>query len=145
MPMEKMKTNRVLTGSTGEMWLGEHKLGNMKSVKATVEGDFEEYSVAGDFRTFWSYKGYKVSGTMTLQKVDSHVLSLMKNAYRTGEMPELKIITKLRDIQTGQSERVALTDVALTKIDLTNIDAKTLCTEEIPFSTVDYDVLEEIA
>lgn len=143
--MEIMKTNRVCTGSTGTAWLCENKLANLKSIKVTLEGDFEEYSVAGDFRTFWSYKGYKVSGTLTLQKVDSQVLRLMKDAYRTGEMPTLKIITKLYDIQTKQSERVALLDVALTKIDLANIDEKTICSEEIPFQAVEYDILEEIA
>ena len=143
--MEQMKTNRVLSGSTGECWLGEHKLGQLKSIKSTVEGEFEEYSAAGDYRTFWAYKGYKISGTLTLHKVDSYVLSLMQEAYRSGAMPELKIITKLRDVQTGQTERVALTDVALTKLDLANIDAKTLCSEESPFLATEYDVLEAIA
>lgn len=145
MAMETMKTNRVLNGSTGTTWLGENRLANIKSIKATAEGEFEEYSVAGDYRTFWDYKGYKITGTLTLHKVDSHVLSLLKEAYRSGEMPTLKIITKLYDVQTKQSERVAMLDVALTKFDLANIEAKTLCTEEIPFQSVEYDVLEEIA
>lgn len=142
--MEKMKTNRVLNGSTGEVWLNDAKLAQISSVKVSVEGDFEEFSVCGDYRTFWDYKGYKVNGTMKMYKVNSRVLTLLKDAYRTGVMPEIKIITKLHDMQTGQNERAALTDIALTKFDIASFDAKTLCEEEIPFQAVEYEVLEEI-
>lgn len=140
-----MQTNRVLHGSTGVTWLNDKKLANLKSIKTRLKAQVEPYSCAGDFRTFWSYTGYEITGTLALHKVDSQTLSLMKDAYKTGQIPTIKIITKLTDIQSGQSERVALIDVIFEEIDLANFEAKMQSGEELPFRAVEYDILEEIA
>lgn len=91
-------------------------MANLKKVDIKAEGQFDDVTVSGDYATYQQYKGYKVSGSLTFAKVNSSVMAKYAAAYKTGVMPDLKIVSKLRDVNTGESERAAITGVVLTTV-----------------------------
>ena len=138
-------TNKFLTGSNGYLWFNGELMANLKKVDIKVEGQFDDVTVSGDYATYQQYKGYKVSGSLTFAKVNSSVVAKYAAAYKTGVMPDTKIVSKLRDVNTGESERVAITGVVLTTLPLIVWDAQNLIDEEFPVSASGYEMLEEIA
>lgn len=136
--------NRILTGSSGNVWLNGQRLAEVKSIEAKITGNFEEVGFVGDYATYNAYTGWTGEGSITLQKIDSKVLALVGDAYKTGVMPEVKIITQLEDRNTGKSERAAIAGVVITEFMLAKFENKTLIDEELPFKFSDYEILETI-
>ena len=79
--------NRILHGNEGTAWFNGKKLTTLQSIEAKVAGDFEDINVCGDPSTYRVYNGYSGEGTFTCLKLDSDVVAMMAEAYRTGEMP----------------------------------------------------------
>lgn len=140
-----VNVNRVLTGASGYVWVNGKLLSQLKSIELKVTGNFEELNFCGDNSTYNRYTGFTGEGTITLQKIDSIVLDLVGESYITGVMPEIKIVTKLKDKATGKSERVAVSDVIITEFMLAKFEAKALIEEEVPLKFSKYEILEKIA
>lgn len=140
-----VNVNRVLTGSGGNVWINGKLLAQVKAIELKVSGNFEELTFCGDNSTYNRYTGFTGEGTITMQKIDSTVLDLIGDAYLTGVMPDIKIITKLTDKATNKSERVAVSDVIITEFMLAKFEAKALLEEELPLKFSQYEILEKIA
>jgi hypothetical protein len=139
-----MDVNKILTGSSGNVWFNGKIASTIKSIELKVTGNFEEVSVCGDYGTHNKYTGWNGEGSMTWGKIDSTVVKLMADAYKSGNMPDIKIISKLTDKSTGKAERVAVSNVVLTEFFLAKFEAKALIDEELPLKFSDYEVLETI-
>ena len=142
--METIGTNRFLTGSTGRVWYNGELMAHLKKIDVKVEGNFEDVTVAGDYATYPQYTGYSVSGSLVFAKINSSILAKYAAAYKTGVMPDLKIVSSLLDVNTQESERAAITGAVLTTLPLMVFEAKSLIDEEFPLKASGYDVLEEI-
>ena len=132
-------------GSGGTFWVDGEELAAVKSVNAKVTGQFEDVNVAGEFPTYHQYVGYSIEGTIVLTKTRSFALTKVADGFLTGEIPEVKIITKIENKLTKAAERVAITEVSFTEFDIAKFEAKALAEEEIPFKASGYEVLETIA
>lgn len=139
-----MAANRYLVGTNGAVWVNGEKFGNIKKVEIKVKGSFDDVNVVGDFATHSAYTGYAIEGTLTMQKVDSFVLKTLGNAFDTGVMPDIKIITRLTDKSTGKTERVAVSNVQFTEFDIANWESKGLIEEAIPLKASYYKILDMI-
>lgn len=136
--------NRVLTGSSGNVWINGKLAAQVKKVELKITGNFEDVNFVGDLATYSAYTGWTGEGSITMQKVDSTVINLLADAYKTGKMPDVKIISKLTDKNTGKSERAAISDVVFTEWMLANFESKALIEEELPLKFSNYDILETI-
>lgn len=136
--------NRILHGNEGTAWFNGKKLTTLQSIEAKVAGDFEGINVCGDPSTYRVYNGYSGEGTFTCFKLDSDVVALMSEAYRTGEMPTITIITALSQKGTNKVERVALSDVTIDEFYLAKFEKKAKVEEEVPFKFGKFDLLESI-
>ena len=141
--MPNVENGKFLHGSSGNVWFGGELLGNLKKIDVKVKGQFEDVNVAGDYATYSQYTGFSIEGSITLQKVDSMVLYKYKDAYQTGNIPPLNIVSRLTD-STGNSERTSLSGVVITEMSLINFEAKALCEEEIPIKASNYQILETL-
>lgn len=139
-----MNTNKLLTGTNGNMWLNGKLLATLKSIELKVTGNFEDVNFCGDPATYSKFTGWAGEGTVTFGKVDSTAVNLLAEAFKSGQMPEIKIISKLTDKSTGKSERVAVTDVVFTEFFLAKFENKALIDEELPLKFSGYEVLETI-
>lgn len=136
--------NRILHGNEGTAWFNGKKLTTLQSIEAKVAGDFEDINVCGDAATYRVYNGYSGEGTFTCFKLDSDVVSMMAEAFRTGEMPTITIITALSQKGTNKVERVSLTDVTIDEFYLAKFEKKAKVEEEVPFKFGKFDLLESI-
>ena len=142
--MDSFNPNRVLHSNQGNMWFNGKRLSTLQSVEAKVVGDFEEVNNCGDPATYRIYNGYSGEGTFKRLKIDSEVLKLMADAFQTGEMPTMTIITALEQKGTNKVERVAYSDVTIDEIYLAKLEKKSKIEEEVPFKFGHFEVLETI-
>lgn len=142
--MADFNPNRVLHSNQGNMWFNGKRLSTLQSVEAKVTGDFEEVNNCGDPATYRIYNGYSGEGSFTVLKIDSDVLKLMADAFKTGEMPTMTIITALEQKGTNKVERVAYSDVTIDEIYLAKFEKKSKIEEAVPFKFGHFEVLETI-
>lgn len=136
--------NKILNGNSGDVWVNGKLLAQLKSIELKVTGNFEDINFCGDSATHSKYNGWTGEGTIGMYKIDSTVINMLGKAYQTGVMPNIKIITKLTDPNTGKSERVAVTGVTFTEFTLAKFEAKTNVEEELPLKFSKYEILDTI-
>jgi len=136
--------NKILKGKDGTMWFNGSELATMVKIDAKVKGKFEDVNFCNDNSTYQSYSGWSGEGTFTCKKIDSTVFKMVADAYKSGVMPTIKIITKLTDVSTGNSERTSIEGVVITEFALASFEASKMLEEEFPFKFSKYDVLETI-
>lgn len=140
-----VNTNRILKGSSGNVWYNGIKLATVLKIEAKVKGNFEDDSYCGDNSDYSIYNGWSGEGTITIRKTDSAIWKDVAEGYKTGIMPDIKIITALTDIVTKQSERVSIEKITITEFDLVSFESKKMIEASFPFKFSNYDVLETIA
>lgn len=142
--MPDFNPNRVMHGSGGAAWWNGKKLSTLQSVESKVSGDFEDINVCGDPATYQIFNGYSGEGTFVWLKTDSDVVKELAEAYRSGIMPEITLITAQRQPGTNKVERVAYSDVVVTEFMLAKFEKKAKTEEEVPFKFGSFEVLETI-
>lgn len=136
--------NKILNGNSGDVWVNGQLLAQLKSIELKVTGNFEDINFCGDSATHSKYTGWTGDGTIGMYKIDSTVIKMLGKAYQTGVMPNIKIITKLTDPNTGKAERVAVSGVTFTEFTLAKFEAKTNVEEELPLKFSKYEILDTI-
>ena len=132
----------MFKGNNGTVWFNGKILATLTKFEAKITMDYEEMNFCGEYNTHHEYTGWKGEGTMSIAKVDSDVLKLLKKAIKKGEMPEIPIISKVSDSDTGKTERISYSGVRITELMLAAFEAKKPVEEEIPFTFDNYKVLE---
>lgn len=136
--------NKVLTGNNGNVWLNGQLMAQVKAIELKVTGNFEDINFCGDPSTHSKYTGWSGEGTLTMYKIDSTIIQMIAKAYKTGVMPAIKIITKVKDENTGKSERIAVSGITITEFTLAKFEAKANIEEELPLKFSNYEVLDTI-
>ena len=139
----KNKGNQVVSGNDSTVWVNNELWDDVKSVEYKVTGDFEDITFLGDARTHKKFIGYTGEGTLTMNKVHSRGASILAEAFKTGIMPDVKIVLKIENKSTGKSERAVLNDVVFSEFG-SNTEAKAIGEEELPFTFADYEILETL-
>lgn len=143
--MTKFKSNNQINGTFGTVWVNREKWLDVESFEAKVTINFEDVNMAGDLATHKKMTGWTGEGSITVKKVYSRGASLMANAVKTGQMPEINLVGKLADPDAFGSERVAINEVTFNEFTLMKFELKTLGTEELPFNFADYDLIDLIS
>lgn len=142
--MADFNPNHVMHGNGGAAWWNGKKLTTLQSVEAKVTGDFENINVCGDPATYEIYNGYSGEGTLTVLKIDSDVLVEMAEAYRSGIMPEITVITAHTQKGTNKVERIAYSDITVSEFMIAKFEKKAKTELEIPFKFGNFEVLEHL-
>jgi len=141
--MSDIKGNEVLSGNEGAVYVNGELWSNITKIDAKATAEFEDVDFVGDAGTKKRFKGYKVDGSMEMKKIDSRVSKLIANGIKTGNMPDIKIISRQGKL-SGQSERVALTGVVFPELTLIQLEAKAIVTESLTLSAESFDYLDQI-
>ncbi|WP_238899369.1 phage tail tube protein [Clostridium sp. YIM B02500] len=136
--------NKILTGSSGNLWFNGQLLATLSKIEAKVKGDFEDVSFCGDNATYSRYNGWSGEGTLTVKKVDSTIWKICADAYKSGVMPDIKLISSLTDAATGKSEKTSIEGITITEFMLAGFESKKMIEEEFPFKFGDFDPIETI-
>ena len=136
--------NKVLKGSGGNLWFNGQILSTLSKVEAKIKGNFEDVDFCGDNSSYSVYNGWSGEGTITIKKVDSAIWKLCADAFKSGVMPDIKLISSLTDASTGKSEKTSIEGVVITEFMLAGFEAKKMIEEEFPFKFGDFDAIETI-
>lgn len=142
--MAEFNPNHIMHGNSGTAWWNGKKLTTLQSVEAKVTGDFEDINVCGDPATYKIYNGYAGEGTLTVLKIDSDILKQLAEAFRSGLMPEITVVTAQTQKGTNKVERVAYSDVTVDEFMLAQFEKNTKTEQEIPFKFGNFEVLETL-
>jgi hypothetical protein len=141
--MSDIKGNEVLSGNEGAVYVNGELWSNVTKIDVKATAEFEDVDFVGDAGTKKRFKGYKVDGSIEMKKIDSRVSKLIANGIKTGDMPDIKIITRQGKFN-GQSERVAVTGVVFPELTLIQLEAKAIITESLTLSAESFDYLDQI-
>ena len=139
-----MVANKTINGTYGEVWFNGNKLGNCKSFECKVTGEYQEMDIAGRSGKYQKWLGFSITGTMTLIKLDSTIVSSILPYWKAGQNPTFTIVGKLADPSAYGAERISVTGVTLDEATLLSFEQKTVKDEEVPFKAEDYDLLDLI-
>lgn len=136
--------NEVLSGTDGTIWVNGEEWAELSGIELKVSGEFEDITFCNDYGTYKRYMGFTGEGTITIKKTQSRGMKIMATAFKTGVMPDIKIITKLTNKQTGKAERTVVKDVVFSEFNLAKFENRSIIEEELPLTFSDYEVLETI-
>ncbi len=126
--------DNAINGTGGEVWIDGELMAGIISLQATVEADMEDVPMAGEWVTDQKYMGYKISGTLKMWHIDSHLAQTVAEGIQKGVMPRLKVLSNLVDPMALGAERVELQGVKFNKVDIINWEANKLGDLELPFT-----------
>jgi len=139
------QVNKILKGKDGIVWFNGKEVALLNKSDIKVKGNFEDVNVCGDASTYQNYNGWSGEGTLSCKKINSDIVSIIAQAYKDGVMPDIKIITKLTDASTGQSERYSIEGVVITEFALGSFENGKMLDEEYPFKFSNYEQLDKIS
>lgn len=142
--MSKVKSNKVINGTFGSVWVNGDKWLDVESFEAKVTINYEDVNMPEDLATHKKMTGWAGEGSMTVKKIYSRGASLMANAVKKGTLPDINLVGKLADPDAFGSERIAIEEVTFNEFMLMKFEQKTLGTEELPFNFADYDLIDLI-
>lgn len=135
--------NKYLSGNNGEAWMAGEELGDLMGIDSKITFNIEESKMCGKQTTDYTNTGWTGEGSLKFQKTQSRGIKLLASAMETGIMPEVTIISKLVDKQTGKAERANLT-VIFTEFSPVKFEGQGLIEEELPFKIIGYKPAEVI-
>ncbi|MEY2353276.1 MULTISPECIES: phage tail tube protein [Lysinibacillus] len=142
--MGKLKSNRVINGTYGSVWVNNEKWLDIEEFEAKVTIDYEDVNMAEDPATHKKQTGWSGEGNLKLKKVYSRGAKLLAEAVKKGMTPDVNIVGKLADPDAFGSERVAINEVTFNEFMLMQFAQKTIGAEELPFNFADYDLIDSI-
>lgn len=108
-----MDSNKIILGTFGRVFINNKRIANIKSFELKASMNYEEIDVNGNLIKQYKYTGSSLAGTMEVHKVDSYNINLVKDAIKTGIMPDIKIVGELSDPNIDGDEAIEITNVYL--------------------------------
>lgn len=143
--MGKLKSNRVINGTYGSVWVNNEKWLDIEEFEAKVNIDYEDVNMAEDPATHKKMLGWSGEGTLKVKKIYSRGANLLADDVKKGILPDVNLVGKLADPGAFGSERVAINEVTFNEFMLMQFAQKTALTEELPFNFADYDFIDRIS
>lgn len=131
MPLDK--TNGVISGNDAMTWMNGELLEDIKSIEWRITLEFGDVTFMSDPKTYKKYQGFTGEGTLVFNKMKSRGASLLKDALKSGVMPNVKIVTKLVNASTKRAERAVISGITFNELG-SSTEAKTIAEETLPFS-----------
>lgn len=138
------KTTKTLHGSCGEVFVNGVRRPMATKIEVKITGNFTDQDVCGDYATYPIYNGYSIEGSIEELKTDSELELAIVKGYETGVMPDILLMTSLRNPATKKTERWSVSGVVFTEADLANIEAKNPVSQSLPFKAEKVTNLEAI-
>lgn len=144
--MSKIRGNKTLSGTWGELWLDGIKVLEVKKVEVKITINREDIQLGTDIDS--KITGFKGEGTFAVQKVYSRAFEIFEKM-RNGEDYRAQLITKLADPDAvnKQMERYAVNNVWFTELMMAMFEIGAVIEEEFPFGFTPTDIvnLDKIA
>lgn len=139
-----MDSNKIILGTFGKVYVNNKRIANVKSFELKASLNYEEIDVNGNLIKQYKYTGSSLAGTMEVHKVDSYNINLVKDAIKTGVMPDIKIVGELTDPNIDGDEAIEITNVYLDEATLLAFTNGEVRDESTAFRAGGYNYLSTI-
>lgn len=139
-----MDANKVILGTFGKIFINNKRIANVKSFELKASMDYEDIKVNGNLITQYKYTGASLAGTVEVHKVDSYNINLVKDAIKTGVMPDIKIVGELSDPNTDGDESIEITNVLFDEATLLAFTNGEVRDESVAFRAGGYNYISTI-
>lgn len=139
-----MDSNKIILGTFGKVYVNNKRIANIKSFELKASLNYEEIDVNGNLIKQYKYTGSSLAGTMEVHKVDSYNINLVKDAIKTGVMPDIKIVGELTDPNIDGDEAIEITNIYLDEATLLAFTNGEVRDESTAFRAGGYNYLSTI-
>lgn len=136
--------NSVILGTFGKLYINNVRVAEIKSFELKASLQYEDILVNGNLITQSKYKGATLTGTMVVHKVNSYNIKLVKDAIKTGVMPNIKFMGELADPNVDGDEAIEVSDVMFDEATLLSFVNGEVREESTAFRAGDYNYLSTI-
>lgn len=143
MARSNFSARRVINGTYGSVWLDDERMAECHTCQAKVQINTETINLDGEFMENYKPISGKGSGSLTLYKVDSGLISKLRDLQK-GIVPEFTITTKLADPDAAGAERAALYGVMFSDLTIADWQRATAGKVTAPFTFTRYEMLDSI-
>ncbi len=133
MSAEKLRGNRIISGSWGSLWLDGDRVIDIVKFEAKLSTEREDITLPGSMDIDSKLVALKGEGTMTTKKVYSREWDKFAKKWLEGLDPRSKIIAKLSDPDSFGTERVIINNVWFIGVDIMNFESKKPIEQELKF------------
>ena len=137
--------NKIIRGTFGRLWIDGELLANIKSFEVKATMNYETVQINGEFCEQQRYTGYALAGTMTLHKINTLMANKVKAGMVNGQMPQIKLVGALADVDSTGSERIEIYSVTFDEVTLMKFENAVVGEEEVPFKAGGFRYIDTIA
>lgn len=142
--MDSYKADQVINGTWGEVWLNDQYMAESTGLEAKYKVTKSDVNQTGTLLKGQKITGIEGSGTLKLNKVSSYMLKLLLSDIKNGIMPDITIISNLKDPAALGNERVKVTGVSFDELTIANWEAGKLGEDSYPFTFREAELIDAI-
>lgn len=137
----------IFNGTDGAVWLQtdtqEVKIGSMQSATLKQTNQWEDVDVSESLTKKRKLVGIELTGEIVKFKVDNTFINIFQQ-YKDGDIPDISLIMKAYNNNTGKMQRVKVVGVTLDENILIDLQQKKAIQESIPYAAENYEWLENV-
>lgn len=139
-----MQAKRAISGTWGEVWLDQDKVGECYGAQAKINFKKEPIAICGQMGEDTKITGWNGTGSLRMHKVNSRMANKGLSLAMEGKEVRYTIISKLADPDSYGAERVVLKNVSFDDLTLADWEAGQVGKIECPFTFSDMEYLDKI-
>ena len=133
--------NQIWNGTNGELWLNNaDKIVKVQKFTFKQTNKYEAVDSTDSFATQQRLVGVELSGEITKYKTDFKFNEIMEK-YAKGIQPDVSLVGKITNPDTGETKRVSITGITIGDMDLFAFEKGKTTQDVIPFNAGDYEYL----
>ena len=137
----------IFNGTDGAVWLQtetqEVKIGSMQSASLKQTNQWEDVEISESLSKKRNLVGVEFTGEIVKFKIDSTFIDIF-GEYKDGEQPDISLIMKAYNNNTGKMQRVKIIGVTFDELTIIDLQQKKAILETIPYSAENYEWLENV-
>lgn len=131
----------VISAKYGELIVDGEVIQEVSKSEIKVSMEYFDVEIANDLSKYKKFAGYEISGTMTINKINSKFGRLIQKIIKDKYCPEITMQSILNDRAFNGSEAIAFFGVVFEEITLQKIDNDKF-DFEIPFKAREFEYLD---
>ncbi|WP_430884307.1 phage tail tube protein [Fusibacter sp. JL216-2] len=139
-----LNANTIMNGTFGVVTMNGDEVTEAFGLEAKIELQKEAVKICGSLAEHEKYMGYKGTGTVRLKKTNSRMALQLMEGIKSGNMPEIEIMSELADPAALGAERVLIKGIKFNDLTLANWEAGALGEVEAPFTFTDFQMIDSI-
>lgn len=133
---------QAISTKNGEVFVDNEKIQEVVSAEIKVTLEYQDYELANDMSKYRKLTGREISGTITINKINSRFSKLIGQIIKDGYTPEINGQFILSDGAFSGSEAVALYGITFDELLLMKIASGEKFEQELPFKAENFETLE---